>query len=41
MVFVNVKFNLFHIIYIEMFKINNVIKERLDILTFQFHQLEF
>ena len=41
MVLVNVKFNLFRIIYIEMFKNNNVIKERLDILTFQFHQLEF
>ena len=41
MVLVKVKFNLFHIIYIQMFKNNNVIKERLHILTFQFRQWDF
>ena len=40
-VLVNVKFNCFCIIYIEIFENNNVIKEMLDILTFQFRQLEF
>ena len=41
MVLVNVKFNWFCIIYIQNFENNNVIREMFDILTFQFHQLEF
>ena len=41
MVLVNVKFNWFCIIYIDIFENNNVIKEMFDILRFQFRQLEF
>ena len=41
MVLVNVKFNWLCIIYIENVENNNVIKEMLDILTFQFRELEF
>ena len=40
MVLVNVKFNWFWIIYIQNFENKNVIEEILDILTFEFRQLE-